>query len=242
MEKVRSIEQGVRKLLELRHVRVPAFRYIKAAKGEYCDVLELEGKRIPLLAMRTDLQIASLIEYGEIGGNSALNAHAFASCDMSMEQLMYREFDIAEAVLHSEIVRVMAYVNGGAANVIATMADGTCANLELGNTLAAGARHQTLHRIITNHGMANDRALDCQTTVSQITLFGADGTQRGFDDDEYYLWGLSEDEVRAVFAIHAIIVGALDASDFDRIDARHRAAVDAAMESARRGECVEVRA
>jgi hypothetical protein len=242
VEKVRNIEQGVRKLLELRHVRVPAFRYIKAAEGEYCDVLELEGKRIPLLAMRTDLQIASLIEYGEIGGNSALNAHAFASCDMSMEQLMYREFDIAEAVLHSEIVRVMAYVNGGAANVIATMADGTCANLELGNTLAAGARHQTLHRIITNHGMANDRALDCQTTVSQITLFGADGTLRGFDDDEYYLWGLSEDEVRAVFAIHAIIMGALDASDFDRIDARHRAAVDAAMESARRGECVEVRA
>lgn len=242
MEKVRSVEEGVRKLLELRHVRVPEFRYIKAAKGEYCDVLELEGKRIPLLAMRTDLQIASLIEYGEIGGNSALNAHAFASCDMTMEQLMYREFDIAEAVLHSEIVRVMAYVNGGAANVIATMADGTCANLELGNTLAEGTRHQTLHRIITNHGMANDRALDCQTTVSQITLFGADGTLQGFDDDEYYLWGLSEDEVRAVFAIHAIIVGALDASDFGRIDARHRAAVDAAMESARRGECVEVRA
>lgn len=241
MEKVKSVEQGVRKLLEIRHLTVPAFRYEKATAGEYCDVLELEGKRIPLLAMRTDLQIASLIEYGEIGGNSALNAHAFASSDMTMEQLMYREFDIAEAVLHSEIVRVMAYVNGGAANVIAVMADGTCANLELGNTLAKGARHQTLHRIITNHGMANDRALDCQTNVSQITLFGADGTQCGFDDDEYYLWGLSEDEVRAVFAIHAIIVGALDASDFARIDARHRAAVNAAMESARRGECVEVR-
>ncbi len=242
MEKVKSVEQGVRKLLEIRHLPVPAFRYVKASKSDYCDMLELEGKHIPLLSMRTDLQIASLIEYGEIGGNSALNAHAFASCDMSVEQLMYREFDIAEAVLHSEIVRVMAYINGGAANVIAVMADGTCANLELGVTLAEGTRHQTLHRIITNHGMANDRALDCQTTVSQITLFGADGSLRGFDDDEYYLWGLSEDEVRAVFAIHAIIVGALDASDFARIDARHRAAVAAAMESARRGESVEVKA
>ena len=241
MKKVNTVEEGVRKLLEIRHLPVPTFRYEKAKDGAYCDVLELEGKRMPLLSMRADLQIASLIEFGEIGGNSALNAHAFASSDMTMEQLMYREFDIAEAVLHSEIVRVMAYVNGGAANVIASMADGTCANLELGNTLAVGARHQTLHRIITNHGMANDRALDCQTNVSQITLFGADGNVRGFDDDEYYLWGLSEDEVRAVFAIHAIIVGALDASDYDRIDARHRAAVNAAMESARRGECVEVR-
>lgn len=241
MKKVTTVEEGVRKLLEIRHLPTPSFRYEKAKDGAYCDTLLLEGDRIPLLSMRADLQIASLIEYGEIGGNSAFNVHAFASCDMTMEQLMYREFDIAEAVLHSEIVRVMAYVNGGAANVIATMADGTCANLELGNTLAAGTRHQTLHRIITNHGMANDRALDCQTNVSQLTVFGADGAQYGFDDDEYYLWGLSEDEVRAVFAIHAIIVGALDASDFARIDARHRATVNAAMESARRGECVEVR-
>ena len=48
--------------------------------------------------------------------------------------------------------------------------------------------------------------------------------------------------MRAVFAIHAIIVGVLDASDFARIDARHRAAVNAALKSACCGECVEVTA
>lgn len=242
MEKVTCVEEGVRKLLEIRHLPIPDFTYERAAQGAYCDVLVLEGKRIPLLSMRADLQIASLIEYGEIGGNSALNVHAFASADMSMEQLIYREIDIAEAVLHSETVRVMAYRNGGAANVIAVMADGSCANMELGNTLAAGTRHQTLHRLITNHGMANDRALDCQTNVSQLTLFGADGTQRGFDDDEYYLWGLSEDEVRAVFAIHAILVGALNADDFAAADVRHRATVEAVMAAARCGAPVEVKA
>ncbi len=241
MEKVTSVEQGVRKLLAIRHLPIPEFSYLPAANGELCDTLVLEGKRLPLLAMRTDLQIASLIEYGAIGGNSAFNVHAFADSAMSMEQLMYREFDIAEAVLHSEIVRLTAYINGGAANVIAELADGSCANFELGVTLARGTRHQTLHRIITNHGMANDRALDCQTNLSQITLFAADGTQRGYDDDEYYLFGLGEDEVRAVFAIHAIIVGAEDTGRYGEIDARHRATIAAAFESARLGKTVEVK-
>ncbi len=240
MEKVKTVEAGVRKLLTIRHLSIPAFRHIPAKAGEMCDTLELEGKRLPLLVMRTDLQIASLIEYGAIGGNSAFNVHAFVSSDMTMEQLMYREFDIAEAVLHDEIVRVTAYINGGAANVIAEMKSGSCANLELGVTLAPGTRQQTLHRIITNHGMANDRALDCQTNLSQITLFAADGKQYGYDDDEYYLWGLSEDEVRAVFAIHAILVGAEDTAHYAETDARHRASVAAAMESARLGKTVEV--
>ncbi len=242
MEKIKSVEEGVRKLLLTRHLPVPDFRYERARGDALCDILTLGGERIPLLSMRTDLQIAALIDYGKIGGNSAFNAHAFAPSTVTMEQLMYRELDIAEAVLHSETVRVMAYMNGGAANVIAVMASGACANLELGNTLAEGMHDQCMHRIITSHGMANDRPLDCFTALPQMILFDSDGAQRGFDDDEYYLWGLSEDEARTVIAIHAIIVGLLDASDFSRIDARHRATIAAAMESARRGKCMEVTA
>ncbi len=242
MEKIKTVEEGVRKLLEIRHLPIPDFRFEKAKGDEYCDRLILRGEQIPLLSMRVDMQVKSLVKYGAIGGNSAFNVHAFAPSDTSMEKLMYRELDIAEAILHSETVRVMAYVNGGAANLIAVMADGTTANFELSTTLAEGMHPQTLHRLITNHGMASDRALDTFTSVQQMTVFGEGGSQIGYDDDEYYLWGLDEDEVRSVIAIYAIITGSLDASEFARIDARHRATVAAAMESARRGERVEVKA
>ncbi len=240
MEKITSIRQGVEKLLQIRGREIPDFALEPQTPEEYTDTLLWQGNRIPLFYSRYEPPIRAVAGYGNHPeSNSALNVYAFTGRHISLEQLIYRELDIAEFVLHSRVKKITAFVNQNAANIIAVMENGTAANLDLGNTMAEGAHQQCQHRLITDHGMANDRGVTDMIVQHQVYVFGQEGTE-AYDDDEYYLYGLDEDEVAKVLTVHAILTGKLECSDFAERDMRLRKMVEAVYESDRRGQTVSL--
>ena len=238
MEKVTGIREGVEKLLTIRGREIPEFTLEPRKADEFCDTLVWEGKRIPLFSSRYEPRIRAIAGYGsKPEDNSALNVYSFVGRDIPLERLIYRELDIAEFILHSKVKKITAFVNQNAANIIAIMENGTSANLDLGNTMAAGAHYQCQHRLITNHGMANDLSATDMIIQHQLYIFGAEGTQV-YDDDEYYLYGLDEEEVAKVLTIHGILTGHQKCEDWAENDARYRKMIAAVYESDKLGKSV----
>lgn len=238
MEKVTSIHAGVEKLLTIRGREVPSFTLEPRQTDGFTDILVWDGNRIPLLATRYEPRIRAVANYGsKPEDNSALNVYSFVGSDISLERLIYREFDIAEFILHSKIRKITAFVNQNAANIIAVMENGTSANIDLGNTMAPGAHYQCQHRLITNHGMANDLGVTDMTIQHQLYVFGAEGNSV-YDDDEFYLYGLDEEEVSKVLTIHAIFTGHVKWEDWAQNDARYCRMIQAVYESDRLGKSV----
>lgn len=240
MEKVTDIRQGVVKLLTIRGREVPEFSLEHHSSDGFVPVLLWEGKRIPLFTTRYDPRIRHIAGYGNTTEeNSALNVYAFAGSDVSLDRLIYREMCIAEFILHSKVRKIMAFVNQNAANIIAVMENGTTANIDLGNTMAPGSHIQCQHRLITKHGMANDLSVTDMTVQHQVYIFGENGTCV-YDDDEYYLYGLSEEEVETVLTIHGILTGHIDCTSWAEDHSRYLAMVKAVYASAEAGKAVEL--
>ena len=233
MKKVTNVREGVEKLLTTYHRDIPDFKIEEKRDGEEFDTLILNGERIPILDFRLDQRLRPMAGYGAIGGNSALNAYSFVGCDVSLQSHIYQELAISEFLLNSKIKSITAFVNGNAANVIASMENGSNANLELGTTLAQGSQCQCQHRLYTSHGMTNDRSVGTMTVNNQMAVFTEDSVSPTvYDDDEYYLYGLDENEVRKAMTVHDVIVGLEAYADWKDSCKRFREATNAVFTSA----------
>lgn len=240
MEKITSIRQGVEKLLTIRGREIPEFSLACKQEGEFAHTLIWEGKRIPLFTTRYDPRIRHIAAYGSrTEENSALNVYAFTGSDVSLDALMYRELSIAEFILHSKAKTITAFVNQNAVNMIVVMENGTNANLDLGNTMAPGSHMQCQHRLITKHGMANDLSVTDMTVQHQVYVFGEKQTTV-YDDDEYYLYGLNEEEVETVLTIHGIFTGHISCEGWAQDHVRYQKQIQAVYESDRTGKTVFV--
>lgn len=238
MEKVTDIRRGVEKLLTVRGREIPEFSLEHLQEDGFTPILLWEGKRIPLFTTRYDPRIRHIAAYGnKTEENSALNVYAFTGSDVSLNRLIYREMCIAEFILHSRIQKITAFVNESAANIIAVMEDGTTANLDLGNTMAPGSHIQCQHRLITKHGMANDLSVTDMTVQHQVYIFSEEGTAV-YDDDEYYLYGLSEEEVETVLTIHGIFTNHISCESWPEDHIRYLKMIDAVYESGKTGKPV----
>lgn len=238
MEKVTDIRQGVEKLLTIRGREIPEFSLELRKEDGFVPVLRWEGKEIPLFTTRYDPRIRHIAGYGNTPEeNSALNVYAFTGSDVSLDRLIYRELCIAEYILHSKVKKIMAFVNQNAANIIAVMENDTTANIDLGNTMAPGSHMQCQHRLITKHGMANDLSAADMTVQHQVYIFGEKGTYV-YDDDEYYLYGLNEEEVETVLTIHGIFTGHIDCQSWAEDHNRYLAMVKAVHDSAAAGKAI----
>ncbi len=238
MEKVTDIRQGVEKLLTIRGREIPEFSLEHQKEDGFVPVLRWEGKEIPLFTTRYDPRIRHIAGYGNTPEeNSALNVYAFTGSDVTLDRLIYRELCIAEFILHSKVKKIMAFVNQNAANIIAVMENDTTANMDLGNTMAPGSHMQCQHRLITKHGMANDLSAADMTVQHQVYIFGENGTSV-YDDDEYYLYGLNEEEVETVLTIHGIFTGHIDCQSWAEDHNRYLAMVKAVHDSAAAGKAI----
>ena len=242
-DKVASVEDGVKRLLTVRDREIPEFSVIPMGEGDMCDILVLEGRRIPLLAWRYEPRMNGIHNYGlkAPAENCSLNTVSFVDKSVSLDALIYRELDISEYTLISKVEKITAFINGAACNLIAKTESGALAGLELGATMAPGAIPQFNHRLITKHGMASDRTVNNVVEQSGVYLFtDSDPRPITFDDGEYYLYGLSvEDSYKAAF-IFSIILGSVKADDLIAQDARLREMVAAAHKSAESGTSVYV--
>ena len=237
LEKVKSVKEGVIRLLTLRDLPVPGFEIVKRGEGEYTDTLVLNGKRIPLHAWRYEPRIEAMYDYGryEPENNNIINTYSFVGSDVPLDSLIYQELGIAEYVLHSPIVKVTAFINGAACNLLAKTAGGAVAGLELGATMAPGTIPQFNHRLITTHCMATDRTVNTLVEQSGVYLFKNDDSRPyEYNDGEYYLFGLSPEEGWQATFIHGIIKGAVDSEalirDYEHLSRVLRAVYTSAEE------------
>ncbi len=240
MEKVNSIEEGIRKLFAVRDCACPAFTYRYKAEGEYIDTLLFDGKEVPVFDDYFNAHYLYMAEYGaDTEKNSALNVYSFVGNDIPLKELMFREMFAAEYLLHAQIVSVTAFLKPNAANMILVMQDGTAANLDLGNSMAPGSINQCQHRLITKKGAACDRGAGVYTAGSLINVYSTDKTEpTGYDDDQIYLYGLSSSDVQKACTAHAMLAGQLDCSDWNERRARYLAAIEAAYISDAEGRTV----
>lgn len=211
-EKLTSVKEGVERLLTIRDLPIPEFDFTEKTEGSYTATLTLEGKKYPLLSWRYEPRMNAMRKYGAVAENNCcINVSSFFPKDYTLDDVIYRELDIAEYQLHSKIVKVTAFINGNACNLIAKCENGTLANLELGNTLAVGTIPQFQHRLITTHGMANDKGVNDLVEQSGVYVFTDDDTRaKTYDDGEYYLYGLTVEQSVDCTYIQGIIKGAVD--------------------------------
>jgi len=242
--KIQTIEEGVKRLFAERREIAPEFSFRSRRTCEYSDVLIFNGEELPVPDYIYDNRIRYTSDYAgkNVGEICALNGYSFVGRDVPMNDLLYRELGIAEFILHSRIEKIMAFATEFSVNMIATMENGTCANMDYGNSMAEGALNQCQHRVITKHGMANDCAVAHLTVARQVAVHGCNSTEPTyFDDDEYYLYGLSENQIRKVFAIYNMLKGNEDGKAWVESDLRLRAAVEAVFESDKLGEAILIK-
>lgn len=244
MEKIVRIEDGVEKLLAKLEIPVPEYGLVRRTESDMTDLLNLEGKRIPLLWWRYHEKINSIYDFARTNPGSCccLNVYSFAPAGDTLKRHLYRELDIAEYILGSEADRITAFAAGEAMNAVVVMKNGTVANLELGATLPAGSEVQCQHRLITTNGMANDRSVDTVTVQSAINLFSDSPKPDVYTDIESWLYGLTPDEVNKTYCITGLMRGLDKADDYIAADKRLRAAVKAAFESSKSGNTCKAEA
>ncbi len=243
MEKVKTVKEGVARLLTIRDLPVPEFEVLDAKPGDNYSTLMLEGCTIPVFHWRYDPRMNAMRNYGQkaVSENCCLNSYSFVGRDVELSTLIFRELDISEYLLGSPIVNVTAFINGDACNLIAKTAAGTLANLELGATMAEGTIPQFSHRLITKHGMASDRTVNNMVEQSGVYVFaGDDPRAREYSEGEYYLYGLSEQESHMATFIQDVIKGKLKADVLASTAAHLERALAAVYRSAELGESVDV--
>ena len=241
--KVSSVEEGVRRLLTIRDMEIPELSVAKKPEGEHVNILTLSGKRVPLLSWRYEPRMNALRNYGQkaVAENCCLNASSFVGKDVPLVDVIYKELDISEYLLGEPIVKVPAFINGDACNLIAKTASGFQANLELGATMAPGTIPQFQHRLITKHGMANDKGVNDLVEQSGVYVFADNDTRPTvYDDGEYYLYGLGVEDSAECTYIHGIIKGVVSADALVEQDKHLRLVIEAVYESARLGKSVFV--
>lgn len=244
-EKVTSVEEGVRRLLTVRDVEIPEFELLRRPEGYYTDVLVYDGKKIPLFPKRYDPRMNNMRGYGmkAVYENCILNTISFAGNDVSLDEIMYYELDLAEYVLGTRVTKITAFINGGACNLLAKTENGAVAGLELGATMAPGTIPQINHRLITKHGAATDRTVNNVVEQSGVYLFSAsDPRPVAYDDGEYYLYGLTVEESMLATFIQAVLLGRISADALIEQDKHLRELLLAAHKSAECGKSVPVSA
>lgn len=243
MKKCYTIEDGVRAAEEVyRYSFDTDWKYVPAEDGELVDKLILNGEEYPFFWWRTDTQITSM--RGMAAPRKLCSMKLNRSCPKSegLERLMYRELDIAEQMLGSEISKIMCFRNGSAANMIGTTESERVAIFELAAVLNDETAEQGRHTYWGEDGMASDRVVSQKLASEAVYLFTEDKAEpETYNDIFIYMYGLSKNDVVKAAAIVGILKGTVDISDWKAKDAHYRECIKAAAESATSGRRIEVK-
>ncbi len=191
----------------------------------------VDGKSLPLLPWRKErrlVELHNLVANGTLTGISTLRILRIVHRGADLMNQLYREIDIAQYILGSNIREIFAIGDKAhALNLIAKTVDGYVVSFEISATLPEGAPVIDKHEIIAVGGVACDRAADTQVPQNSIYLFGDDQTV-AYTDVDAELFGLSIDQcaiVRSAFEI------AKTGSDFTAEANRVAAVIEAAEKS-----------
>ncbi len=134
---------------------------------------------------RKYVELQKLITSGTLEHPSLLRFCRLTGGETSLEDLLYREFDLAEFITGHEIVALHAvFTDGRSGNVIITMDNGIIGSIEVGNQLPAGQTEVDRHEIVARRGVGSDIAVDTQIPQQSVYLMTEDDPAV-FTDTDY---------------------------------------------------------
>ena len=193
--------------------------------------LEAELPLQPWRCGRKYIELEKLVSSGTLEHPCLLRFCHLTDGKTSLEELLYREFDLAEFISGQRIVALHATFTGGrSGNVIITMDNGVIGSVEVGNLLPEGQSEVDRHEIIARRGVGSDIVVDTQIPQQSIYLMTED-SPAVFKDTDSELYGLDDKPVERVRARFAFVKDRGSAEWHSGQDAHIRNAVKAALES-----------
>jgi len=192
---------------------------------------------LPWRVERRFTELKNIVVNNTLEGVSTLRFCAISPANsLSLDQLLYREFDLCEYLGGAEIKSLFAVCNGRkAANVIVKLANGVSGSVECSVMLPPGAEEIDRHEIIARRGVASDRAVDTQIPQSSIYAFTGKGEKR-FTDTDSELFGFAPQAVNFVRSAFAVLSDPKTGKTWNRQHERLLKIVAAAKESDKTGK------
>ena len=185
----------------------------------------------PWRCRRKYVELAKLLASNTLEHPCLLRFCRLSHADTSLEELLYREFDLAEFISGHRIVALhAAFTEGRSGSVIIKLDNGVIGSVEVGNQLPAGENEVDRHEIVARRGVASDIAVDTQIPQQSIYLMTGDGAEF-FTDTDAELFGLDIEQTDRVRARFAFLKDRSSADRHIAQDAHLKAAVAAALES-----------
>ncbi len=165
-----------------------------------CDnqSVEVNGKKYALLPWRNERRFIELKKIVDttVGNISHFKSMSLNPKTVSLEYVIKREIDTAEFISSLSVTEIFQAKNGDTSSVICITDKKAVFTLELATTLDEGLEVIDKHEIITDRGTACDRAVDSQTPLSSVYVYGKKHEE--YTDVDFELYGLSIYEISIV--------------------------------------------
>lgn len=235
MKKCLTIEDGVKAALAVYNFTPNKnWEYIPAGESDFTDSLLLDGEEYPLFWWRCDTQIRELCEKAPQRKLCSMKLNRSGAKKDGLDQLTYKEMDIAELIFQSPIEKLMCFRNENSLNMMATMENERVAVFELAAVLSEKTSEQGRHIYWGEDGMASDRVVSQKIPSEAIYLFNEDEEKATVYNDIFlYMYGLNKTDATKAACIAEILMGWMDISDWKRKDHHYRCCIAAAKESSK---------
>ncbi len=160
--------------------------------------VNVNGKEYALLPWRNERRFVELKKIVDttVGKISHLKTMSLNPKDVELDYVIKRELDTAEYISGLKVTEIFKAQNGKTCSVICMTDKKAVFTLELDATLECGSEVIDKHEIITDRGTACDRAVDSQTPLYSVYVYGKD--KKEFIDVDFELYGLSIYEISVV--------------------------------------------
>ena len=205
---------------------------LKKYEVEYSDTdLDVEYALQPWRCNRKYVELAKMVSSGTLENPCLLRFCHLTGEGTPLEELLYREFDLAEFISGQKIVALHAVLTGDCSgSVIIKMDNGIIGSVEISNLLPEGQAEVDRHEIIARRGVGSDIVVDTQIPQQSIYLMTEDAPAV-FKDTDSELYGLDEKQIERVRAKFDFLKDKSSAEWHESQDTHIRNAVKAALES-----------
>lgn len=205
--------------------------------------LIMDGQEIPLLPWRAErrfIELKQMVDSKTVENVSVMRVCRIEPVGADFRRMLCRELDICQWILGDDAASVFAVQAGKTAlNAAVTLSSGVVCTLELAATLRPGQAPIDKHEIISERGVACDRAVDTQVPQQSIYTFGACG-EKTYLDTDFELFGCSPEETAVVRSAFGLLKEPQSAPQKIRENERLLQRADLILQSAKTGSVQEV--
>ncbi len=188
-------------------------RYYQKEDTYLPEWASVAGEDVPLFYWRETPAIVKVAGYNRrIGEVVSCKIAAYCPRNVSLSELMFREYDISEWFLDGCIKHTMGFINGPTANILARMDNGRLATLELAATMPEDATPQGKRALYGREGFAADTVVANHIKPEAIYLFTDSKNPTTYTDCAIDLYGYTEEEIIRAGLLFEMLTGKIEYS------------------------------